>query len=110
MITRAPFLALHPSGTLEEKRASLTAIGAQLAGRGKALSQMEGQLGEQQRNLDRLTGGSGALNVCACTVGCSHWAACSSVMGPKLLRPRQSRITHVQHARGHEKVDVSAWI
>jgi hypothetical protein len=46
-------------GTLEEKRASLTALGAQLAGRGQALAQMEGQVAEQQRNLDRLTGGSG---------------------------------------------------
>ncbi len=46
----------HPLGTLEEKRASLTALGAQLAGRGAALSQTEAQLAEQQRNLDRLTG------------------------------------------------------
>lgn len=46
--------ALH-SGMLEEKRASLTALGAQLAGRGKAMAAVEGQLDEQQRNLDRLT-------------------------------------------------------
>ena len=44
------------TGTLEEQRASLTAVGAQLVGRGKALTAMEGQLAEQQRNLDRLTG------------------------------------------------------